>query len=112
MKNGGADLHVLRRASAGNTVMAHAREWLTAIGRMERPPDAYVAVAMWFYPETPGNPGYSSGYATETDAMPISVVTRIAADYLVHDNAAESGKHRALDAMGYTRVPWEPDDAS
>jgi hypothetical protein len=112
MKDGGADLHILRLEPAGNTVVMHAREWLTAIGGAAQPPDAYAAVAIWFDPECPGNPGYSVGYSTVSDAMPISVVTRIAANYLVHDCAAESGKHRALDAMGCARVPWKPDDAT
>lgn len=111
MKAGGADVRVFHRDSQG-FVGSHMREWLTASLSRDRAPDAYAAVALWFDPETPGRPTYDATYCSTVDLIPSPLLVRMAASYLIAEQAIHSGEHRAIEKMGYEVDDWKPDDAS
>lgn len=110
MKAGGADVRVLHRDSQG-LVGSHMREWLTASLSGDRAPDAYAAVALWFNPETPGRPTYDATYCSTADMLPAPLLVRMAASYLIAEQAIHGGEQRAIEKMGYGVDDWKPDDA-
>lgn len=112
MKNGGADVTVLRRDAEKSVVVRHMRAWSDHVMSHERAPDAYAAVALWFDPEHPGRPAYNATWCTASDTMPAPLLARIAGAYLVTEVAVAHGVNQAIEAMGYEIEDWNPDDAA
>lgn len=110
MKAGGAAIRVISRPQ-GSLVVEHFRSYAAQVLGVERPPDAYAAVALWFDPKRPGTPSYNATYCTTIDAIPSPVLVRMAGDYLVAEHAAHTGACRAIETMGGLVDDWTPDDA-
>jgi hypothetical protein len=109
MKDGGAELRILRRPAARNAVEAHLREWTSNVTTGDTAPDAYAAVALWLKPTEPGRPDYHCAYITNTDRLPTTMLVELATPYLRNDLAAEVGKGRTLEQLGWTFEGWNPD---
>ena len=77
----GADLHILRSIPQ-SAVADHIRKWSRLVLNDDRPPDGYAAVAFWVEPDAPGRIGYNVGMFSANDAVPLPVLSRLAAAYL------------------------------
>ena len=108
MKAGGADVRVLHRAGQGD-LEQHLREWVDNTLCDGTRPDAYAAVAFWIDPATPGLPTHNTTYFTRHDGLPVPLLCQIAAAYIRQECAVAAGKSRALDALGASEGPWEPE---
>ena len=111
MKDGGADLHILN-LPVRSVIENHMRSWVANTLGLERPPDAYAAVAFWLDADRPGRPQFSATFCTRHDALTAPLLVRVAGAYLVAEQAASMGAAEAVEAMGGEVEDWSPDDAS
>lgn len=110
MKGGGADLHVIPRRRQSE-IAQHMQAWTKIVLEEGRAPDAYAAVAFWINPDAPGRCEYNIGFLSRHDALPLPVLSRVAAAYLADMSSVERGAQRAMEGLGYESKDWEPDPA-
>ncbi len=104
----GADIRILPRPRQSE-IGQHMRAWVNIVLGDERPPDAYGAVAFWFDPAAPGRPEYSTGFLSRHDAIPLPVLSRLAAAYLADMSPVARGAERATQEMADETDGWEPE---
>jgi hypothetical protein len=109
MKNGGADVRVLRRDGNVGFVATHMREFVTGTLNKERAPDAYAAIAFWFDDDTPGRPAFLATYCTRHPKVTPPLLVRMAAAQLISVQASNEGADRAITALGGETDDWSPD---
>ena len=104
MKNGGADVHVVRSKDA-NEVLNQIRQWHADVNKYE-PPSAFVAVAFW--PGDAGHEGqrhYLVGWHTKDAALPLPALMQLAAAQVVQEGHTIAARERIMRELGY--VPDE-----
>lgn len=111
MKGGGADLYVLPRRRQSE-IAQHMQAWTKIVLEEGRPPDAYAAVAFWINPDAPGRCEYNIGFLSRHDALPLPVLSRVAAAYLGDMSPVARGAQHAVEHLGYTPEDWEPEPAA
>lgn len=113
MKNGGADVRVLR-AGPLPPVTQHMTKWVRSIvcDYPNNPPDAYAAVALWFDAANPAYPGCETMVYSKCAALPPAIVVRIAGPTLADEYRARCAASLALSMLGYDDGDWTPDDVA
>ena len=108
MKNGGADVRVLR-PSIGGKISEHMRGFASVLAKDPKPPSAYIAVAYWANDAEPWMADYQISWTTESGSFSHYVLYERASALLAVEGAAQIAEGHVMDKLGYVQ---EPDDSA
>lgn len=102
MKNGGADVRVLRFDKA-NEVQVCALEWARRLNRDGNAPSAFVAIAFWPSGDEPWRTPHEISWQTRDADLPLPRLMAVAADQIRAYAPALMAEDRVMRNLGYVR---------